>query len=808
MNSSSTVNVSNAQTTSYAGLRQQHGIKRIEIPLIQRDYAQGRTDPGTARIRDKLLEALLHALPGKGEQALDFVYGEMNADGKLIPLDGQQRLSTLFLLHWYLAVRLNFVDVDWDRLPQFSYATRDSAKTFCAKLLEARPFAASNDDGKDLSGQWLSKELRDQGWFRRAWMRDPTVSGMLVSLDALHVKVSQLGWDEAALRHAWNRLICSHLPPPIHFDLLQISNIGPIDRQYIRMNARGKALTAFERFKAGFEKQLQELPDQQDYRRFACRIDGHWTDLLWQLRDRGTGEKKNEVINDEFLCLIRYLGAFAVWQHPEDKKTAVELSEPQDGQDELDWAIKVFFDGGYAQFRRQFLFDALDALARKFKTQLSSIEFGQWFVNSGHTPGKVSLFKANKSDIDLLSVCVHGKTFTLAEQLMLFGLLCCWMESRQPNPAVLRVLRNLLWAWDADLDRRQLPSLVQGVKDLVAKPLPKAGLQAGIADKFSGSQADEESQKQARKAVDSTLLALMDRLEDHPLLKGSMRAFDFENLAASGFTHQVDTFYAVFPPNELCLHGSHLTGALLSKGDYSRSWYDYEDRFQFGGNQKVSAWVYVLTGTREPKARQRLVKALAELLDDVARRKGPTEDRLRQVTAHLLTAQERKSPPHFNWRYYLVKYPSMREAAPYGVYVAPQGEMGIDLMSMQTEKRLASCVDPFIYAVVSASKQLEKVTFWVDGSQNWDIKTRWLRTLKGNNILRPDPAGWMVEGPEDPPSKEFLGKLKPFSPKKQRGQNEWLISTDPIYRGITALDQKDRVSLGINLFKSILPFYE
>lgn len=171
MNSSSTVNVSNAQTTSYAGLRQQHGIKRIEIPLIQRDYAQGRTDPGTARIRDKLLEALLHALPGKGEQALDFVYGEMKADGKLIPLDGQQRLSTLFLLHWYLAVRLNFVDVDWNGLPQFSYATRDSAKTFCAKLLEARPFAASNDDGKDLSGQWLSKELRDQGWFRKATAR-------------------------------------------------------------------------------------------------------------------------------------------------------------------------------------------------------------------------------------------------------------------------------------------------------------------------------------------------------------------------------------------------------------------------------------------------------------------------------------------------------------------------------------------------------------------------------------------------------------------------------------------------------------
>ena len=807
MNSLSTTSASNAHTTSYAGLRQQHGIKRIEIPLIQRDYAQGRTDPGTARIRGKFLGALLQALPDNGEQALDFVYGEMKADGKLIPLDGQQRLSTLFLLHWYLAARLRFVNIDWNSLPQFSYATRDSAKTFCAKLVEARPFAVGNDGGNIISDQWLSKHLCDQGWFRQAWMRDPTVSGMLVSLDALHSKVTQLGWDEAALRHAWNRLIGSKLPSPIHFDLLKISNIGSIDRQYIRMNARGKALTVFERFKAGFEKQLQESPDKQDYHRFACRIDGAWTDLLWPMRGSGTGKTEDAVIDDEFLCLIRYLGAFAVWQYPEDKKTSVELTEPQDGQDELDWAINVFFDGRQAQLRRQFLFDALDALARTFKTKSSSAEFGRWFVCSGHTPGKVSLFKAKQNDIDLLSACVQGKTFELAEQLMLFGLLCCWMKSRQPDPAVLRVLRNLLWAWDADLSSLQMFSLVQGVKDLVAKPLPKDGLQASIEDKFFGSQAGEESRKQVRKAVDSTLLALIDRLEDHPLLKGCLRAFDVENLAAPNFSHQVATFYVVFPPDELCLHGSLLTGALLSKGDYSRSWYGKVDRFQFGSNEKEFAWVYILTGPPETEARKRLVKALAALLDDVARRKGPTEDRLQQIIAHWLTVQERRSPPRFNWRYYLVKHPSMREAAPYGVYVAPQDEMGIDLMSMQTEKRLASCFDPFVYAVVSESEQQDRVNLWVDGSQNWDIKTRWLRTRKGKNILRPDPAGWLVEGP-DTPSKEFLGKLIRFSPRKQRGKNEWLISADPIRRGQTSPDQKDRVSLGIRLFKSILPFYE
>ena len=34
---------------------------------------------------------------------LDFVYGDIDANGVMTPLDGQQRLTTLFLLHWYAA---------------------------------------------------------------------------------------------------------------------------------------------------------------------------------------------------------------------------------------------------------------------------------------------------------------------------------------------------------------------------------------------------------------------------------------------------------------------------------------------------------------------------------------------------------------------------------------------------------------------------------------------------------------------------------------------------------------------------------
>lgn len=67
-------------------------VKSIVIPPIQRDYVQGRMDESTKRIRKNFLDALYDALVDT-PITLDFVYGNIEGDGKLIPLDGQQRLT-------------------------------------------------------------------------------------------------------------------------------------------------------------------------------------------------------------------------------------------------------------------------------------------------------------------------------------------------------------------------------------------------------------------------------------------------------------------------------------------------------------------------------------------------------------------------------------------------------------------------------------------------------------------------------------------------------------------------------------------
>ena len=102
-------------------------VKEIVIPIIQRDYAQGR--PSEERIRSEFLEELHSALSSfdvdtgatRTPVTLDFIYGDITESGDFIPLDGQQRLTTLFLLSWYASRKDGIPAEHCPFLNQFRY---------------------------------------------------------------------------------------------------------------------------------------------------------------------------------------------------------------------------------------------------------------------------------------------------------------------------------------------------------------------------------------------------------------------------------------------------------------------------------------------------------------------------------------------------------------------------------------------------------------------------------------------------------------------------------------------------------------
>jgi len=273
---------------------QQH---RISIPIIQRDYAQGRTQPEVRQIREELLKNIHSAISGGPKLYFDFIYGSQEGN-VYIPLDGQQRLTTLFLLHWYFAVKDSKLDTTVKEiLNRFTYETRTTSADFCRALV-TEDFLGTYIVGLPLHKMALSESLKDCSWFFMAWKRDPTIQAMLVMLDNIHDVFSSVddGFDK----------LIDNDDPCISFHSLLLENFGLTDTLYIKMNSRGKPLTEFEVFKARLERVIDQiLPTRK--KEFFDKIDGDSTDLFWCYKDSKTFLFDRELMNFfRFIATTRY----------------------------------------------------------------------------------------------------------------------------------------------------------------------------------------------------------------------------------------------------------------------------------------------------------------------------------------------------------------------------------------------------------------------------------------------------------------------------------------------------------------------
>ena len=287
------------QTTFWEFLKKQ----KIEIPIIQRDYAQGRI--GKEKLREKFLTDLKNALEGllsKDEKKLklDFVYGSVEND-RLNPLDGQQRLTTLWLLHWFIANKAGKLSENKSVFRNFSYETRTSSREFCKKLSD---FELDSVDS-------IVKLIQKQTWFFSVWKQDPTIQAMFNMLGGTPIKDSKdneiLDGIEEVFKDCdyssyWEKLTSKDCP--IIFYYLDLLELSLSDDLYIKMNARGKALTNFENFKAdlvGFIKEKEYDKCKNPDESIAHKLDSTWTDIFWKHKS-----KEHKIDDIYFAFINRY----------------------------------------------------------------------------------------------------------------------------------------------------------------------------------------------------------------------------------------------------------------------------------------------------------------------------------------------------------------------------------------------------------------------------------------------------------------------------------------------------------------------
>ena len=618
-------------------------VEGIVIPIIQRDYAQGRRSEDVNRIRERFLVSLYRALVNDEKQTLDFIYGniecvkmydtEMNV---LTPLDGQQRLTTLFLLHYYIAKHEGIPTEEYSFLKKFSYETRAGSRDFCTKLIDFEP---------DFSEPTLTNQINDEAWFLLEWESDPTVQSMLVMLDSIHEKFKLTS-------HLWEKITCD----AITFYFLPINEMGLTDELYIKMNSRGKPLTQFEHWKAEFELALKEV-DVALSRRLSKKIDMDWTDLLWPYRDSKTGdEQADSVIDDEFLHYVHFVADVLCFKNGKG-----EIEKDFDIIEEL-FSAKCENAKDNAEYLET-LFDVWCAVQpvdeRGRRVRLT--DFFSRFLSIGHAKDRVLAGK----EIDLFADCCRNsglregnrRRFALPRFLLLYSFVLYLQHKEEINEIEfgrrLRILNNLIENSEDALRNRLIAGLVKQTEDIIVNGNIEE-IREG-QDHFNNTQILEEKEKLRWTNENPNNAEAIYRLEDHPLLNGSIAVIGLENAVK-----MVDRFYSLFPldddGNPKCNFDA-IGRAMLAIGDYGQV---NTFRYQIASPDIPRIWreMFGPVGDRS-KDRSKTKAVLIELL---SRGDNFNDDMLKKVGDDFLD-----EATSFSWRYYLVKYSTMRNSH-YGKY--------------------------------------------------------------------------------------------------------------------------------------------
>lgn len=745
-------------------------VRSVEIPLNQRDYAQGRPGGSVSEIRADFLEALLDALLGGQPLSLDFVYGKIEGD-VFYPLDGQQRLTTLFLLHWYLASVTSNLDPEapWTR---FSYSTRVSARTFCRRLA-ANPLPP----GQAKANGWIV----DQDWYQHLWRHDPTIQSMLVMIDSIEHEVTTRGANHR-LEDAWRRLTADS-DAAISFYLLPLSEMDSDEELYIKMNSRGKPLTPFESFKARFEQDISHSPRAKE---FAHKIDGDWSDLLWPIHGG------DFIVDDEFVRYIDFIIEIC------------ELREGRLGSGRLGSRAREVFglENARAHEHLDFLFRAFDVwtdyeqLQRAFDTHFSLVTPS----DSSYDSARVPLFGV--SSTNLFERCCHefdsqrsgNRPFSLQQSLYLYAVLLHEIHRSDDFQRRLRTLRNLISASDDEMRRANMPALLADVDAVILRDDL-----AGVA-KLSANQVADEELKGAFLSTHPDLTEAVHRLEDNPLLRGTLSAFELDEAT---FTSRAGAFEAAFDNPE---HWLALTGALLSTGDYqrlrpqSRGW-------QFGTSSPKNAavWRYLLTdATRDALDSTRTV--LATFLDDLSTSDTTVTSHLAKVMSDWLA--QREATETFDWRYYLVKYPAMRgelderNSGRTGIYYGANSVLGYELCMLRTQQLNGYYRDPFLLQVWLSSEVGDRVEDpWFTG---YEWSHRYLRLTRSQVGIRCVPEGFEVTPPENESLTLAFDAVCQGLPNANASESGYTVVVPQEDHDGQAIDVIDRVQLGALLLTQLV----
>lgn len=273
------------------GINQLMGYEKVVVPIIQRDFVYGLETESAKKFIGDIFACLYESL------TIDFgfIYGYHNEEKTIFHvIDGQQRLTILYLLQQYLSWGVENRPEN-SKLFKLVYEVRCTTQDFLTELSREK-----NDDFflKLKRHEKFSELVKKNTFFQTEWSYDPSIKAMLEMIDIIHNTSSKyLKVNISSLKN-------------VTFQFLSMDDFGLTDDLYIKMNARGKPLTAFENFKAWLEKEVDGNTNLDNklnvkFKDWKTELDVDWLNIFWRLDNKEPVEHLNK-------CYLRFFYGNAI----------------------------------------------------------------------------------------------------------------------------------------------------------------------------------------------------------------------------------------------------------------------------------------------------------------------------------------------------------------------------------------------------------------------------------------------------------------------------------------------------------------
>lgn len=338
----------------------------IYVPEFQRNYLQGDDSNESIKYkRDRLLDDIFNCIESQSKSInLGFIYGrvEKSYKGKLFyPYDGQQRLTTLYFLYLLIYFKFKKYDEIGSIKEKLSYQTRISTnrfiESFLSWILDSKEKDNIYNDFWNKNGKDLKGFIMSQDWFMMTeWNYDVSIINMLSIIVEISGRIKKNLGDKTGIVN----FIDKDENNPFQFDFIYVDDISKSDDLYIKINARGKALSPFENLKSDIDKYWKD----ED----KTKLDAEWTEYVWNQLDENDKNKEKSFDNSFYNLLsnifyLQYL--VGLDQNNINDKILIEIENKyKKGIVDKEWITpKLCCDSPY-----QMISSFLDAMIGSFKS--------------------------------------------------------------------------------------------------------------------------------------------------------------------------------------------------------------------------------------------------------------------------------------------------------------------------------------------------------------------------------------------------------------------------------------------------------